>query len=306
MNRFRPIQSSSHFSSSQSNSPKSSNNNRLYIILLIILAFSLLAFSPLLSLLPNSTDLSSIQPVKDAYNKEIDTNTNFNNIDNYSKNNNNNLRQQEGTRNKKKIAYAITVTKDGNFLDGALVLGYSARKIHSKRFKNPDEFDMDLIAFVTSSVTTSKDALEKFGWKVYVKDLPVGLDEIKNEKYVKKMKDSGCCGADEFLKLWAYTLTDYELVVHLDMDSILFQNMDELVKIDKEFLFTGDYNMKGGSPVPPAQGGFLAVKPSMETFKKFQEVIREGDYGSRGWGNTGIGKFLVNHKIFFLANIYFS
>ena len=29
------------------------------------------------------------------------------------------------------------------------------------------------------------------------------------------MKDSGCCGADEFLKLWAYTLTEYHRVVHL-------------------------------------------------------------------------------------------
>jgi hypothetical protein len=32
---------------------------------------------------------------------------------------------------KKKIAYAITVTKDGHFLDGALVLGYSALKVHN-------------------------------------------------------------------------------------------------------------------------------------------------------------------------------
>jgi hypothetical protein len=27
-----------------------------------------------------------------------------------------------------------------------------------------------------------------------------------------------------------------------------------LYSIDKEMLFTGDWNMKGGSPVPPAQG----------------------------------------------------
>lgn len=39
------------------------------------------------------------------------------------------------------------------------------------------------------------------------------------------MKDSGCCGASEFLKLWAYTLTDYHRVVHLDMDTIIYQNM---------------------------------------------------------------------------------
>ena len=33
-------------------------------------------------------------------------------------------------KKKKKIAYAITVTKDGPFLDGALVLGHAARKVH--------------------------------------------------------------------------------------------------------------------------------------------------------------------------------
>jgi alpha-N-acetylglucosamine transferase len=39
------------------------------------------------------------------------------------------------------------------------------------------------------------------------------------------MKDSGCCGAYEFVKLWAYTLTDYHRVVHLDMDTVIYKNM---------------------------------------------------------------------------------
>jgi hypothetical protein len=33
---------------------------------------------------------------------------------------------------KKKIAYAITVTLDGHFLDGALVLGHSILKVHDE------------------------------------------------------------------------------------------------------------------------------------------------------------------------------
>ncbi len=40
----------------------------------------------------------------------------------------------------------------------------------------------------------------------------------------------------------------------LDMDVVIYKNIDELFEIDKELLFTGDYNMKGGAPVPPAQG----------------------------------------------------
>ena len=55
--------------------------------------------------------------------------------------------------------------------------------------------------------------------------VPVEIDEIVNRAYAELMRNSGCCGADEFLKLWAYTLTDYHRVVHLDMDSIIFNNM---------------------------------------------------------------------------------
>ena len=110
------------------------------------------------------------------------------------------------------------------------------------------------------------------------------LNEIENRDYAEKVANSGCCGADEFLKLWAFTLTEYHRVTHLDMDSIIFQSMDELYEIDKEVLFTGDYNMKGGSPVVPAQGGFLVVRPSMDTFREFQAIIRKGDHTGRVGG----------------------
>lgn len=215
----------------------------------------------------------------------------------------------------KRIAYAITVTKDGPFLDGALVLGYGIKKIHAHRGVSPSDkasiydaiprapesqmgsdieyskYDADLVAFVTPEIVVAKHILEEYGWKVLVKDLPVELDEIQNRNYAEKMKNSGCCGASEFLKLWAYTLTDYHRVVHLDMDSIVYNSMDELFDIDKELLWTGDYNMRGASPVPPVQGGFLVIKPSMETFKEFQAIIRKGDHSGKGWGGTKIGNF---------------
>ena len=67
--------------------------------------------------------------------------------------------------------------------------------------------------------------LEAYGWRVLERRLPVELEEIENKDYADRMRDSGCCGADEFLKLWAYTLVEYERVIHLDMDSIVYQNM---------------------------------------------------------------------------------
>lgn len=192
---------------------------------------------------------------------------------------------------KKKIAYAITVTKDGHFADGALVLGHSAKKVHDASQGFNSEYEAELVAFVVPSVVTSRTILAAYGWRILERTLPVPLEEIENQDYAMKMKNSGCCGADEFLKLWAYTLTEYHRVVHLDMDSVIFQNMDELYSLDKEMLYTGDYNMKGGSPVAPAQGGFLVVRPSMERFKEFQAIIKKGDHTGRGWGGSRIGNF---------------
>ena len=36
--------------------------------------------------------------------------------------------------------------------------------------------------------------------------------------------------------------------------------------------------MQGQSPVPPVQGGFLVIRPSLETFKEFQAIIRKVTY----------------------------
>jgi alpha-N-acetylglucosamine transferase len=126
---------------------------------------------------------------------------------------------------KKRIAYAITVTKDGPFLDGALVLGHSAKKVHDPSKGYVSKYDADLVAFVAPGVVKAKEILEANGWRVLERRVPVEIDEIVNRKYAELMRNSGCCGADEFLKLWAYTLTEYHRVVHLDMDSIIFNNM---------------------------------------------------------------------------------
>lgn len=210
------------------------------------------------------------------------------------------------TTTRPKIAYAITVTKDGNFLDGALVLGYAARKYHDAKKGFPSDFDVDLVAFTAPTVKTSIPVLKHYGWRVLERPLPVALDEIQNQDYAEKMRNSGCCGADEFLKLWAYTLTEYHRVVHLDMDSIVFKNMDEIFHIDKELLYTGDYNMKGSCKYPPVQGGFLVVKPSMDAFEELRSIIRRGNHGGAGWEGSHIGNFWGGQTIQGILPYYYN
>lgn len=134
----------------------------------------------------------------------------------------------QGTK-KKKIAYAITVTKDGPFVDGALVLGHAATRVHDSARGFTSNYEAELIAIVAPSVITSRNILEAYGWKIIERVLPVQIEEIVNKDYAENMRNSGCCGADEFLKLWAYTLTEYHRVVHLDMDSIIFKSMVRMI-----------------------------------------------------------------------------
>jgi hypothetical protein len=84
---------------------------------------------------------------------------------------------------KKKIAYAITITKDGPFLDGALVLGFSAQKAQLLS----DKYDADLVAFVTPEVQKARIVLAAYGWIIMEKDLPVSLAEITNPDYMNRV-----------------------------------------------------------------------------------------------------------------------
>ena len=62
---------------------------------------------------------------------------------------------------RRKIAYAITITKDGDFQDGAAVLAYSIYLAS----KNGNE-DISLISFVHPNVTTSRPVLKQLGFHI--------------------------------------------------------------------------------------------------------------------------------------------
>ena len=187
------------------NAPKRSSTLRLLAFMIILTPIIFIFFKLATS---SIEDTDSNQHIIDISVKSLETKIN-----------------EESSSTRKKIAYAITVTKDGPFVDGALVLGYAAKKVHDKTKGFYSKYDADLVAFVAPGVVTSRKILETYGWRILEREVPVKIEEIINKEYADNMKNSGCCGADEFLKLWAYTLTEYHRVVHLDMDSIIFKNM---------------------------------------------------------------------------------
>ena len=204
---------------------------------------------------------------------------------------------------KKKVAFAITITKDGPYFDGAAVLAYS---IHTA-MNESKEFEAHLVAFVDPGVK-HREGLEFLGYEIMEKQLPVPIEEIQGDFMREKIANNGCCGATELLKLYSYTLTDYYKVVHLDMDFIIVRNFDELLREPRSLLYTTDPNMMTPrSAAPPVQGGFLVVQPNMTVYNRLTDLVREGDFKrGGGWKSSRIGSFWGGMTIQGLLAYYYN
>jgi hypothetical protein len=105
--------------------------------------------------------------------------------------------QQKPT--KKRLAYAITITKDGFFQDGAAVLAYSILK-----YSKNSRYDISFIAFVHPNVTTSRVGLRRLGFHVIEVPTPVNTKAIEFPFLRDHIDKNGCCGATELIKLTSY------------------------------------------------------------------------------------------------------
>ncbi|CAM9448997.1 unnamed protein product, partial [Ascophyllum nodosum] len=192
------------------------------------------------------------------------------------------------------VAFAISVTSLElpaalSMLDAAEVLIASI-----DRTCRLSSYRCEKIAFVLTSVPESgRRHLEAMGWKLLEKDIPVAVADIEDEFYRNHVVKSGCCGADEFLKLHAYTLTDYHRVLHLDIDTLMLHPMDELMELNASLLYTTDPVMAlKGQTIMPVQGGFLLVRPDLVVYQKLCDIIRRGDWKvGEGWAGSKIGYF---------------
>lgn len=212
---------------------------------------------------------------------------------------------------KKLVAYVVTVTEDGHFVDGAAVLAHSIMSVHKR-----SQYASELMAFVSPRVSnSSRKALRVVGFnRIMEKELPINVTQIAGkrlrEQWSMDSSKGGCCGAWELLKLYAWTLTDYYRVVHVDMDCMLLQPIDELFDIDATLVYTADYNMmnqkhREKNMEPAVQGGFLVIRPSFETFHALVAVEQEGNWDG-SWAKSGIGSWWGGSTIQGLLPYYFA
>jgi hypothetical protein len=217
--------------------------------------------------------------------------------------------------NKGLVAFALSFTQcpaSGSSMlevrDAPAVLAHS---VHSQT----SAYQYHLIAFVHPLALNCTQHLQSLGYQVQVLPEPITLDEIQTGKYRRRVQKKGCCGVREFMKLYAYNLTDYEAVVHLDGDVIILKPLDELFDAIRsndfagvatlhnstsnpdriDFLFTRDYVQMSKLATDPTkfgvQGGFFVVRPNTTIFSEMIELIRKGNFGRLGWGEIRYGGY---------------
>eukprot|EP01036_Dinobryon_divergens_P035067 gene35067-45391_t len=131
------------------------------------------------------------------------------------------------TVRKKRLAYVITITKDGYFgLDGAAVLAYSI--INSTSEISRAEYEISFIAFVHPDVITTRPGLQRLGFHVIEVPIPINTSAITFKFLREGILKNGCCGASELIKISAYRLLQYDRVIHLDADTMFLNPIDEL------------------------------------------------------------------------------
>ena len=288
----------------------------------------------------NNKQHQQFQERVNSKNTESNSNTNESNISN-------------NKHSKATIAYAVSLTScgqtstsshgsgghssDPNLHEGAAVLAHS---IHLSSIRNPDSssyYDYKLVVFVHTDATQCSDVFSDLGYEVFVRDTPFNVTDIRGTFLREHIVKSGCCGEKEYLKLYAYTLLDYPIVVHLDLDSLILRPLDDLydamllshrdttgknarsripimfdepLPVDRpiDAFFTRDYNMVNpGHKHVGVQGGFLVLRPSMDAFHNYVDVVLEGNFKQgNGWGGKGYGGYFGAQQIQGICSYYYD
>ena len=232
-------------------------------------------------------------------------------------------------RNITTIAYAIALIKCGDKVSNAGVMSDSAtvlrHSIHQTSVRNPksgSKYDYRMYAIVHKQAERCSQQLADSGFEILIRDPPILQKDIQGEFLRSKIHREVCCGADEFVKLFAYTIFSEPLVVHLDLDFIITKPMDDLydsmlypkdspegqmargrILLERpndpwpdrvDAYMTRDWPQALPGRKAMYQAGFQVVRPDQTVFDKMIDVIRIGDYNEgfgrdNGWGGLGYG-----------------
>jgi hypothetical protein len=125
---------------------------------------------------------------------------------------------------------------------------------------------------------------EMLGQGVYEAYQQVGVDKflIWQEMDTSRTIVSGSW-KQAFSKLQMWTLVDYERIIFMDADKMVFHNLDHLFHLEGEFIAPGDWNCRNaGASLFPA-GGFWVLRPSMKVFDVITRYLQGPDPCGEKW-----------------------
>lgn len=165
---------------------------------------------------------------------------------------------------KNKYAF-VSVIHNIEYLDAALVLGYTIKKYHKK-------YNMYLMHYKELELPLdSKCKLERIGWELY----PVNIIETPSKNIKKQFQKN-------FIKLHLWNMTLFESIIYLDADTIIFDKIDEIFKIvDKrtyndnlgfEFAATPD---NYGLPNEDFNAGVFVLRPNIGVYNEMLRVYKK-------------------------------
>ena len=152
--------------------------------------------------------------------------------------------------------YAFATITTPAFCMGAIALGHTLHKYHGSKY--------DRLCLVTKDVNSTWRRILKQWWRVEE------VDEAKPRKHYRR----------SWIKLWLWGFEEYEKIVYLDTDTLVFANIEKLFK-EKELSCVYD----SASP-QICNTGVLVLKPNIETMQKMfslskidQMILPPGDQG---------------------------
>jgi hypothetical protein len=242
-----------------------------------------------------------------------------------------------GATNPIKIAHVISLitchkaSRVKGFLDALIILRHSIHQnsIHAnEQGKSNYSYQMYAILHEDGGCLEHTDLLKRLGYIPLIKPTPINVSQITtNDWYRDHVEQENCCGSKEFIKLYAYTLTEHPIVVHWDLDIAVLKPMDDLYNamlydansetgraarqrllpqrpsVQKlpdgpiDAFFTRDItSAKPWEKVTAVQGGFVVARPSLEHFELYKQFILQANYTpgrgpTSGWGGLGYGGF---------------
>eukprot|EP00928_Gymnodinium_smaydae_P042536 TRINITY_DN28618_c0_g1_i3.p1 TRINITY_DN28618_c0_g1~~TRINITY_DN28618_c0_g1_i3.p1 ORF type:complete len:407 (+),score=48.78 TRINITY_DN28618_c0_g1_i3:54-1274(+) len=195
-----------------------------------------------------------------------------------------------------RVAFAVFATDISSdaWSDALEVLAYALDKAKKKSRHRITK----LILGPERMKDSTAQALLGLGFdEVVRKPIPVPAKEVEREfarEHMERVQGSDprfqFQMAEETIKYWGLAFTQYDRVLVMDADMLIVDPMDELMERPEDFIDVYDHGLDlEGNTVPPAQGGFLLVRPNETDFNAIKDYTREGDWGGSGWKHSGIG-----------------